>query len=107
MSDFFKIRRPLPLPPKPPTINAAEFIALRTIVMGLVATMASQYEESGAGIAQEWINHFSARCQEAILAGDISISDGSNPERMRREAMEHINHILGGVRFPIKRGDQN
>ncbi len=69
--------------------------------------MASQYEESGTGVAQEWINHFSARCQEAILAGDISISNGSNPERMRREAMEYVNHILGGVRFPIERGDKN
>jgi hypothetical protein len=107
MSDFFKYIRPLPPRPPPPTINPAEFIALRTIVMSLAATMANQYEESGAGIAQEWINHIAARCQEAILAGDISISDGSNPERMRREAMEHVNHILGGVRFPLERGDQN
>jgi hypothetical protein len=107
MSDFFKIRRPLPPPPRPPTINAAEFIALRTIVMSLVATMASQYEESGAGIAQEWINHIAARCQEAILAADISISRGGDIERMRREAIEHVNHILGGVRFPIERDDCN
>jgi hypothetical protein len=71
--------------------------------MSLVATMAGQYEESGAGIAQDWINYISACCQEAILTADIS---GGNPERMRREAMEHVNHILGGVRFPIKRGNQ-
>jgi hypothetical protein len=100
VSDFFTP----PSRPPPPTINAAEFIALRTIVMKLVATMASQYEESGAGIAQDWINHVAACCQESILAADIS---GGNPERMRREAMEHVNHILGGIRPPIERGDQN
>jgi mannose/fructose-specific phosphotransferase system component IIA len=72
--------------------------------MSLVATMASQYEESGAGIAQDWINRVAVCCQEAILAADIS---GGSPERMKREAMEHVNHILGGVRFPIERGDHH
>jgi hypothetical protein len=105
VSDFFKVRPPPPRPP-PPTINPAEFIALRTIVMSLVATMANQYEESGAGIAQEWINHIAAHCQEAILAADISIN-GGDAERMRREAMEHVNHILGGIRPAIERGDHN
>jgi hypothetical protein len=85
-------------------INPAEFIALRTIVMSLVATMAGRHEESGAGFAQDWINHIAACCQESILAANIS---GGNPERMKREAMEHVNHILGGVRFPIERGDHN
>jgi hypothetical protein len=104
VSDFFKVRPPLPPKPPPPTINPAEFIALRTIVMSLVATMACHHEESGAGIAQDWINHIAACCQEAILAADIS---GGNPERMRREAMEHVNHILGGVCFPVERGNHN
>jgi hypothetical protein len=48
--------------------------------------------------------YVAACCQESILAADIS---GGNPERMRREAMEHVNHILGGIRPAIERGDHN
>ena len=104
MSDFFKKIIPPPPRPQPPTINPAEFIALRTIVMSLVATTAAKYKESGAGSAQDWIDHIAACCQEAILVADIS---GGNSERMRREAVEHVNHILWGVSFPIERGNQN
>jgi hypothetical protein len=98
---------PPPRPRPPPTINPAEFIALRIIVMSLVADTACHYEASGAGPAQNWINHIAVCCQEALLAADISVSDGHDLERMRREAMEHVNHILGGVRFPIDRDNAN
>jgi hypothetical protein len=93
-----------PKPRQPPRIDAAEFIALRTIVMSLVATIAGQHESSGRGTAQGWINHIAAGCQEALLAADIEASD---PERIRREAVEHVNHILGGVRFPGDRDNSN
>jgi hypothetical protein len=90
---------------RPPQVDAAEFLALRTIVMSLVATIASLREASGSGTAQDWINHISACCQEALLAADVG--DGGDPERLRREAMEHINHILGGVGFPTDRDNSN
>jgi hypothetical protein len=93
-----------PKPRQPPRIDAAEFIALRTIVMSLVATIAGQHESSGRGTAQGWINHIAAGCQEALLAADFEASD---PERIRREAVEHVNHILGGVPFPGDRGNSN
>jgi hypothetical protein len=95
----------IPPPPRqPPRVDAAEFIALRTIVMSLVAIMADQHEASGLGTAQGWINHIAAGCQEWLLAADIEASD---PERIRREAVEHVNHILGGVRFPGDRDNSN
>ncbi len=87
-----------------PHVNHAEFLALRTIVMSLVGTMASLREGSGAGPAQDWINDISVRCQEALLAADIS--GGSDPEGLRREAMKNVNHILGGV-IPAKRDDED
>jgi hypothetical protein len=86
-----------PPPRKPPQVDAAEFIALRAIVMGLVATIAGLREASGRGPVQDWINHLSACCQESC--GDT--------ERMRREAVEHVNHILGGIAFPANRDNAN
>jgi hypothetical protein len=81
-----------PPPPRPPPVNPAEFIALRTIVMALVAELALEHEASGASSAQDWINHIAVRCQESLLAANI-VSD--DPERVRREAMEQVNKILG------------
>jgi hypothetical protein len=96
-----------PKPRQPLQVDAAEFIALRTIVMSLVATMASQHEALGGGTAQGWINRIAASCQEDILAASIIASDGRDLEGLRREAMEHVNHILGGVRFPGDRDNSN
>ena len=97
------IVRPPP-PRKPPQVDAAEFIALRAIVMGLVATIAGLREASGRGPTQDWINHLSACCQESLLAVDI---EGGDTERMRREAVEHVNHILGGIAFSANRDNAN
>jgi hypothetical protein len=93
-------------PPKSPTIevSASELLALRAIVMGLVAVMADAYEKSGGGPAQTWINDFAVACADAITRGDIA---GEAAERMRREALEHIDNILGGVRFPPQRDKSN
>ncbi len=98
------VTMPPPRPRPPQTINPAELIALRIIVMSLVADRASHYEASGAGPAQNWINHIAVCCQEVILTADISVSD---LEGMRREAMVHVNHILGGVRFPTDLDNTN
>jgi hypothetical protein len=95
----------IPPPPRPPiTSNPSELLALRFIVMSLVAIRADEYEKSGSGPAQSWINQLAVLCNEAIT---ISPLDGRDVERMRRETLEHVNHILGGIRFPRQRDNTN
>lgn len=97
-SKYIAPKIPVVLPyhrPPPSTVNPAEFIALRVIIMALVAEAAGRHEASDAGSARDWINQISVRCQESILAAEIS---GESAERPRREAMDHVNLILGGIR---------
>jgi hypothetical protein len=94
-----------PRRPPPPQVDAAEFLALRTIVMYLILDMGANREASGTGAGQRWINYVAVRCQEALLSADVEGDDSA--ERIRRKAMEHVNHILGSIKFPNVRGDTN
>jgi hypothetical protein len=94
------------IPPYSPsraiTINAAEFTALRTIVMALVADIAV----TQGGNAQDWINKLSVRCQAAILASEVTIgNDRQAGKRLKSEVLKHINNILGGIRIPRNSDD--
>jgi hypothetical protein len=89
-----------PPPKRPPLVpSAAEVLALRVMVMRLVSIMAEESERSGGGIAQSWINSFAASCADVILAADMPAADGGD-ERLRREALDQINHIVGDIKFP-------
>jgi hypothetical protein len=65
--------------------------------MGLVAVMAAQNEKSSGISAQRFINQLAVACADAISTADIT---GPDPEGMRSKALDYVNHILGGVRFP-------
>jgi hypothetical protein len=88
-------------PSLPPliTIDPAEFIALRAIVMALVGAVAAQNEGLGGAPAQTWINNVAIRCTDAIRTAKIKMSD-LDAEGLRRKTLDHVNSILGGVRFP-------
>lgn len=89
-----------PPPKRPPVVpSAAEVLALRVMVMRLVSIMAEESERSGGGIAQSWINRFAASCADVILAADMPAAGGGDVERLRREALDQINHILGDIKF--------
>ncbi|MGP0089021.1 MAG: hypothetical protein ACLPKB_03530 [Xanthobacteraceae bacterium] len=75
-----------------------ELLALRVIVMHLVAVRANEYEKSGSGPGQSWINHIAANCSEDILAADISGLTADETQKMRQDAVQHVNKILGGIR---------
>jgi hypothetical protein len=62
--------------------------------MRLASIMAEESERSGGGIAQSWINRFAASCADVILAADMPAAGGGDVERLRREALDQINHIL-------------
>jgi hypothetical protein len=103
---------PFPFPIAPPPnpqkieVDAAEFLALRVIVMACATHLACEAEKSTGVAAQSWINDLSALCQESILASNIG--EGDDRERGKRlasRAVEHINRILGGIRLPAPNGD--
>ena len=62
--------------------------------------MAEESERSGGGIAQSWINRFAASCADVLRDANMSAADGGDVERLRREALDQINHILGDIKFP-------
>jgi hypothetical protein len=88
---------PSKLPP-PITVNPAEFLALRAIVLALVHEMARTQERTGGGDAQRWTNELSATCQDAITGTEINVED-RDPQEIRREAKREVNNILRGLRF--------
>jgi hypothetical protein len=96
-------------PPRPPlvTVNVAEVIALRAIVMAVVVEMANHFEKSGGGKAQNWINDVAAYCADGIAKAEISAGGDERAERIRVEALEQVNRILGGIHFPHQRGNAN
>jgi hypothetical protein len=103
MSDPFKL--PFNLPPPSPvqqtlTIDAAEFVALRTIVMVILSLSATQEERSGGQQAQKWINSISEVAIGAIRTSSITDDSGRELERLKARAADHVNRILGGIKFP-------
>jgi hypothetical protein len=87
-------------PSFPASINPADFIALRTIVMSMVCVMAGEFERDSGQSAQAFINNLAIACAEAISKADITTTDGRDMEGIRSIAIEQINDILGGIRFP-------
>lgn len=87
-----------PKSPKPITVNPAEFLALRAIVLALVHEIARTQERSGGGNAQDWTKELSVVCQDVIIGTEINVED-RDPEEIRREAKGEVNNILGGLRF--------
>src|SRR5215472_15329542 len=75
-------------PSHPASISPSEFIALRTIVMSLVAIMAGESERVGGHTAQTFINNLAISCSDVVNRADIT---GPASEGIRSGALEHIN----------------
>jgi hypothetical protein len=87
------------------TIDAAEFIALRTLVTAILSGMAWQIEQAKSGDGQTWINEVSAVCQDALLNSDIGV--GSRSDDLRRDSLEQLNDMLKSVSIPSERLSPN
>ena len=85
----------------PFTIDAAEFIALRTLVTAILSGMSWQIEQTRSGAGQTWINEVSAVCQDALLNCDIGV--GSRSDDLRRDSMNYLNEMLKSVSIPSER----
>jgi hypothetical protein len=70
---------------------------VRTIVVVLVGALAGHFERSGVSAAQDWINGIAEVCANAINAAEFT--GFPDAEKAKSEAVDHVNNILGGVRF--------
>ncbi len=81
MSDHpIRLSEPSLAPPRPMaiTIDVAEFIALRTIVMALATIMAVEMEQAGGATGpQSWIKWHRGNLRgTAILESEMTVPDG-------------------------------
>jgi hypothetical protein len=87
-------------PPPVQTIVAdpAEVLALRVVVGILIAHLAARNRDTSEG-AQGLVNNLSATCQEALLSATIFPSGRASVEQLRRDAIDHVNRIVGTAQF--------
>ena len=81
------------------TVEAEEVIALKTIVMVLAGTLASEHEIHGLGSAESWINSFAASCREAVSRAAFPGRDAKEIERIRRHILNSINLTFSSIDF--------
>ena len=98
---------PVKIQPKQPQTSVAEFIALKTLVMALAADRAVEYEATGRGAAQDYINALSAICQESIAKSQLTGLSSGQVDTIRAAALSNINNILSGVMVPKARDKSN
>jgi hypothetical protein len=91
------LQRLLRKPPSAQYVSNAEFTALRTIVMALVATAAKHHADQTNESPQSFINELSVLCQNSILNALLA-GDKRETDRVRAEIIDRINGILAGVR---------
>jgi hypothetical protein len=95
----------IPLPPadkQPPQVNVAEFLALRTIVQEMLATMAAQEDSQVPGAALPWLSHIRDRCCGVVDYASIT-GIGFSPaeiEILRASTLRHIENFFSP--FPGK-----
>lgn len=88
------------VPPPKIEIDAAEYMALKTIVMILASLSAAKYEEQTGHQAQEWINNVATQAAGAISTSTTENISKEREDRLKERAISAINHILGGIKFP-------
>jgi hypothetical protein len=100
--DLLKRAAKIGLPPKsePIMIDVAEFIALKAIATRMLAEMAVAQEISGGLQAQTWINEFAESCADMISQADLIAPHGRDLGNIRQRALDCLNTILGGIKFP-------
>lgn len=91
------------------TIDAAEFTALKLIVMACVAHLANDTQASTGVPGQNWVNGLSVALQEAVLSSDILPGeDQQTADRFSAKVLKQINNILGAIRLsPVSKNESN
>lgn len=76
--------------------NPAEVLALKAILLAVVAVIAGETEDRG-GSAQAVVDGFADAATQAVDASEITPADRADV--IREEAKDQVRKILGGLRF--------
>lgn len=75
------------------TADPTEVMALRVIIMAVVAALGNLDERLGGGSGRGFVNRIGGICQETLLGAELG-------NEVRTQAIDHVNRILGGIGFP-------
>jgi hypothetical protein len=97
-----------PYRPKDPSpeIDRAEIVALRMLVMALIAASANEYERSGGGMAKVRMDAIADAARQAINMATVT-GDADAFDRLRRRVIDHINTMFDAIRPPGVGNDAN
>ena len=85
-------------PPRSVVADPAEVLALR-VVVGVLIGLSAKRSESNGEPAQSFINDLAAICQQALVSAQIVVEEGGNSEKVRRDAIGHVNGIVRTIQF--------
>jgi hypothetical protein len=87
--------RPAPPPPNSSqlTVDPAEVLALKSIVMCVVVELANAQKKLGTN-PLSWLNRVAANCENIIHKAEIP---GDQAEGLRQDAQEYVTNIFQGL----------
>ena len=99
MSDELKksLDQQPPGAPKTPSVDVAEFLALKAIVMALTTTIAQEIARTGGRPAQSWLNEMAETCDNALAILEITGVSEHKADAIREKARDHVTNILREV----------
>ena len=77
--------------------NAAEIVALKTVVRVMAAVLAKGHEQVGGLSAQSYIRALEEFCLDALTNEDVQRSDDLGAHAFRLAAIKEVNAILNGT----------
>jgi hypothetical protein len=77
--------------------NAAELVALKTVVRVMATVLAKGHEQVGGLSAQSYIRALEECCLDALTNGDVQRSDDLGAHAFRLAAIKEVNAILYGT----------
>lgn len=84
--------------------NSGERLALKTVVLALVAHMALDHEKNGRGQAQAFVNSLAETCAKSIDGAQNTSWSNDRMDAVRERARENLNKLLGSIELPKIRG---
>jgi hypothetical protein len=82
-------------PPKSPqlTVDPAEMLALRSIMMCVIVELANAQKKLGTN-PSSWLNRIAANCENIIHKAELP---GDQAEDLRQEAQEYVTNMFQGL----------
>lgn len=87
--------------------NAAELVALKTVVRVMATVLAKAQEQVGGLSAQSYIRALEEVCLDALTNEDVQRSDDLGAHALRLAAIKEVNAILYGTDVALRKVELN